>query len=121
MNRKQLNSALFAAKSVGLKVRYSVNPMSGVRGINFYYNNSGDSIRFDPYTQLGDSLLLAMKAKLDISFGEGEVFIRPNEGADNNTGVVITPFGNNIRTDTQELGQAIVDCINTMKIKGDKL
>ena len=113
MKRREAELALKAARMVGIPVftvRSIVN--SGEVVLMRKYNKSGDSVCFNPYSSIGDAMILAMKAMLYVDFGDGSFSVETKKNDVDVNKISISLKGQHRKTDEYRIGNAIVNIIN---------
>ena len=113
MKRREAELVLKAARMVGIHafpVRSIAN--SGEVVLMRKYNKSGDSTCFNPYSSIGDAMILAMKAMLSVDFGDESFSVETKrEGVDVRK-ISISLKWPHRKTDEYRIGNAIVNIIN---------
>lgn len=110
MNINQTKCVLNILNYLGIKSRLIKSMTTGQRHIGVVYNKSGDTIPFNPYTRLGDSMRIAMLMNMDVSFSEREVFIRPSSNATNDTCMVLQLKDEVENRKIHRIGNQVVNC-----------
>jgi hypothetical protein len=111
MKKYEAIKAKRVCEYLGLEMFLSKNMTSGSYNLAKKYNKFGDTLPFCPYSSLDDSMYLAMKGNLDITFRDDEIFIRPSVGATNSTCVIISCEGMSDKVKTHKVGCGVVECL----------
>lgn len=110
MNISQTKCVLNILNYLGIKSHLIKSMTTGQRHIGVAYNKFGDTMPFNPYTRLGDSMRIAMLMNMDITFGENEFFIRPTVNATNDKCMIVIPKGESEQRLIYRVGNQIVNC-----------
>ena len=113
MKRREAELALKAAGKVGISVfpvRSIVN--SGELVLMRKYNKAGDTVCFNPYSFIGDAMILAMKAMLSVDFGDWSFSVETKREDVDVRKISISLKGPHRKTDEYRIGNAIVNIIN---------
>ena len=113
MKRREAELALKAASKVGIPV-FPVKSIanSGEIVLMRKYNKSGDSTCFNPYSSIGDAMVLAMKAMLSVDFGDNSFSVETKKSDVDVSKISISLKGQHRKTDEYRIGNAIVNIIN---------
>lgn len=120
MNINQAKCVLNILNHLGIKAHLIRSMTTGSRGIGVVYNKFGDTVPFNPYKSLGDSMRIAMLMNMNLSFSEKEVHIRPNSSADNDMRMTFQQKADSEPRKVHRLGNAIVNCATAIIKKMDK-
>ncbi len=113
MKHKEAELAMKAAKKVGITVfRVASMVNKGEVILMRKYNKSGDSLCFNPYSSIGDAMLLAMKAMLSVDFGNMSFSVETKEKDVVIRKISISLKGSHKNSDEYRIGNAIVNIIN---------
>lgn len=113
MKRREAELAMKAAKKAGITVfRVASMVNKGEALLIRKYNKSGDSLCFNPYSSIGDAMLLAMKAMLSVDFGDGSFSVETKKIDVDVRKISISLKGQHKKTDEYRIGNAIVNIIN---------
>ena len=113
MKRREAELALKAAGNVGIAV-FPVRSIanSGEVVLMRKYNKAGDTVCFNPYSSIGDAMILAMKAMLSVDFGDGSFSVETKKNDVDVRKISISLKGTHRKTDEYRIGNAIVNIIN---------
>lgn len=120
MNINQTKCVLNILNYLGIKWRLIKSLTTGQRHIGVVYNKFGDTVPFNPYTRLGDSMRIAMLMNIDVSFSEKEVRIRPSSNATNDTCMVLQLKDEAENRKIHRVGNQVVNCATAMIKRIDK-
>ena len=108
MNKKEAIAAAKAAKKAGLNVKPIPSAMiNGGIILMRVYNMAGDSTCFNPYTNLGDAMLLAMNTGLSTNFQHPGFSVSLGDSI-----IKIENITGGKRNSQYRIGNAIVNFVN---------
>lgn len=113
MNLVQKKGMMKVLAHLGIKARL-LKSFSGEQYVAVAYNKLGDTQPFNPYTNLGDSMRVAMLMKMDLSFGASDFYVRPSEGATNELCMICSIDGCGEVKQVYKIGNQIINCAVAM-------
>jgi hypothetical protein len=113
MKRRDAELAMKAAKKAGITVfRVASMVNKGEVVLMRKYNKSGDSLCFNPYSSIGDAMLLAMNDNLCVDFYVDKFIVETKIDGASIRQIQISFKGPHKNTMEYRIGNAIVNIIN---------
>ena len=113
MKPSEAELAMKAAKKAGITVFRVASMMNkGEVILMRKYNKSGDSLCFNPYSSIGDAMILAMNCNLRVDFDDGKFTVATKINMASIKQISVSFKGTHKKTKEYRIGNAIVNIIN---------
>ena len=99
-----------AARKVGIKVKRFTS-MVGPCLVRVY-NNAGDTVPFNPYTNFADAMLLVRSGKLCVEFSGEDFMVWDKPLGFDVKAIRISFAGKHKKSDDYRIGNAVVNLVN---------